>query len=76
MIFVDTSFLFPLFSQREGTSWPVPLMAEPWEEGSSSADPENGNKYYRARYYDPSPGRFLSEDPLGSAAGMNFYAYA
>ncbi len=32
--------------------------------------------YYRARYYDPSTGRFLSEDPLGLAAGdPNFYRY-
>jgi RHS repeat-associated protein len=31
---------------------------------------------YRARYYDPSTGRFISEDPKGFAAGINFYAYA
>ncbi len=31
--------------------------------------------YYRARYYDPSIGRFISEDPLGFEAGVNFYAY-
>lgn len=31
--------------------------------------------YYRARYYDPSIGRFMSEDPKGFAAGVNFYAY-
>jgi len=31
--------------------------------------------YYRARYYDPSIGRFLSEDPTGFNAGNNFYAY-
>ncbi|MBY0578584.1 MAG: hypothetical protein K2P57_06015 [Burkholderiales bacterium] len=34
-----------------------------------------GLYYYRARYYDPTIGRFLSEDPLGFAAGINFYAY-
>jgi RHS repeat-associated protein len=32
--------------------------------------------YYRARYYDPSLQRFLSEDPGGVAAGLNLYAYA
>ena len=31
--------------------------------------------YYRARYYDPSAGRFLSEDPIRFDAGINFYAY-
>jgi RHS repeat-associated protein len=31
--------------------------------------------YNRARYYDPSVGRFLSEDPTGFNAGINFYAY-
>jgi RHS repeat-associated protein len=31
--------------------------------------------YYRARYYDPSPGRFLSEDPARFGGGFDFYAY-
>jgi len=32
--------------------------------------------YYRARYYDPTAGRFLSEDPIGFASGdFNFYRY-
>jgi RHS repeat-associated protein len=32
-------------------------------------DEETGLYYYRARYYDPAVGRFVSEDPLGFAAG-------
>ncbi len=32
--------------------------------------------YMRARYYDPSIGRFLSRDPLGMAQGPNLYTYA
>jgi RHS repeat-associated protein len=36
-----------------------------------------GINYYRARYYNPAIGRFLSEDPLGFAGGgTNLYAYA
>ncbi len=38
-------------------------------------DGEIGLYYYRARYYDPEVGRFLSRDPLGLAAGPNLYAY-
>jgi RHS repeat-associated protein len=35
-----------------------------------------GIDYYRARYYNPQIGRFLSEDPLGFAGGdTNLYAY-
>ena len=33
--------------------------------------------FYRARYYDPSLGRYLNEDPLGFAGGSgNLYNYA
>jgi RHS repeat-associated protein len=36
-----------------------------------------GINYYRARYYNPATGRFLSEDPLRFwGSGTNFYAYA
>ena len=35
-----------------------------------------GLYYYRARYYNPQIGRFISEDPLDFAGGdVNFYAY-
>jgi RHS repeat-associated protein len=34
-----------------------------------------GLMYYRHRYYAPQWGRFISEDPLGFAAGINQYAY-
>ena len=38
-------------------------------------DPEIGLYYYRARYYDPKAGRFISEDPIGFSGGVNFYGY-
>ncbi len=39
-------------------------------------DAEVSLQYSRARYYDPKVGRFISEDPLGVAGGINKYAYA
>jgi RHS repeat-associated protein len=39
-------------------------------------DAETGLYYYRARYYDPKVGRFLSEDPIGfDSRDPNFYEY-
>jgi RHS repeat-associated protein len=36
-----------------------------------------GLYYYRARYYNPAIGRFISEDPLGfDGDDVNFYSYA
>ena len=34
-----------------------------------------GLYYYRARYYSPTLKRFISEDPMGLAEGLNEYAY-
>jgi RHS repeat-associated protein len=39
-------------------------------------DTETTLYFYRARYYDPSPGRFVSEDPISFSGGINFYSYA
>jgi RHS repeat-associated protein len=40
-------------------------------------DTETNLYFYRARYYDPSAGRFLSEDPIGFLGGnLNLYPYA
>jgi RHS repeat-associated protein len=37
---------------------------------------ESGPYYYRARYYDPKIGRFISEDPIGYEGGdINLYVY-
>jgi RHS repeat-associated protein len=36
---------------------------------------ETGLYYDRARYLDPTTGKFISEDPLAFNAGLNFYDY-
>jgi RHS repeat-associated protein len=38
-------------------------------------DSETGLYYYRARYYDPKLGRFISEDPSRFEGAVNFYSY-
>jgi RHS repeat-associated protein len=47
-----------------------------WLKYTGREDDGTGLYYYRARYYDPVLGRFVSEDPMGFGAGVNFYAYA
>jgi RHS repeat-associated protein len=39
------------------------------------ADVETGLIYYRARWYSPSEGRFISEDPIGLHGGANLFTY-
>jgi RHS repeat-associated protein len=44
--------------------------------GFTGREPDaTGLVYYRARYYDPSIGRFISRDPAGMVDGVNRYAY-
>lgn len=38
-------------------------------------DADTNLYYYRNRWYDPQMGRFISEDPIGLAGGINSYAY-
>jgi RHS repeat-associated protein len=38
-------------------------------------DDATGLYYYRARYYHPALGRFVSEDPFGRGTGANLFAY-
>ena len=39
------------------------------------SDAEAGLYYYRARYYDVTIGKFISQDPISFEGGNNFYAY-
>jgi len=76
-------------AQTTSTAAAVTLTREydPWGnpiQGSTTAgyaftgrewDSEINAYYYRARYYDPKVGRFLSEDALGFKENTNFYGY-
>ena len=51
-------------------------VSNPFRYTGRDFDSETGLYYYRARYYDPTTGRFLREDPLkGISDSVNFYEY-
>src|ERR1700694_5360007 len=50
-------------------------LVNPFQYTARESDTETGLYYYRARYYDPGAGRFLTEDPVHFGAGVNFYEY-
>ncbi|MGC2828368.1 MAG: hypothetical protein WB994_01880, partial [Candidatus Acidiferrum sp.] len=55
------------------TSWgsgSLTLKADAWPEETIPKNPQVS--YYRARYYDSGPGRFLSEDPMDFGVELTF----
>ena len=47
---------------------------QPFTFTGRELDTESGLYFYRARYYDPATGRFLSEDPIGTQGrDVNLY---
>jgi RHS repeat-associated protein len=50
-------------------------VTNPFQYTAREFDSETNLNYYRARYYDTSVGRFLSEDPQKFLQNPNFYAY-
>jgi len=50
-------------------------VTNPFQFTARDFDTETGLYYYRARYYDPSVGRFLGEDPLQFDVTNDFYPY-
>jgi RHS repeat-associated protein len=64
-----STFKYNAFGVLEsGAPAPYAFTGREWEA-------ESGLYYYRARYYDPKIGRFISEDPIGFDGGINFYLY-
>lgn len=61
---------FDAFGQKLAGTGTVP------QYGYTGREPDaTGLIYYRARYYDPSVGRFTARDPVGYLDGFNRYAY-
>ncbi|MDV6997655.1 RHS repeat-associated core domain-containing protein, partial [Dickeya solani] len=49
---------------------------QPLRYAGQYADDETGLHYNLFRYYDPTVGRFTTQDPIGLAGGINLYQYA
>lgn len=51
-------------------------VVNPFRFTARESDSESGLYFYRARYYDQSTGRFLSEDPSRINGDIDFYRYS
>jgi RHS repeat-associated protein len=51
-------------------------IQQPYTFTAREYDNETGMYFYRARYYDPKAGRFVTKDPISFAGGdVNLYGY-
>lgn len=53
----------------------IEAVDNPYGYTGRRLDDESGLMYYRARYYDPTIGRFINIDPIEFSGGINFYTY-
>ena len=67
------TYTFDSFGKQTASSG---SLTNPFQYTAREWDTETGLYYYRARYYNPAVGRFISEDPSGFGGGdVNLYAY-
>lgn len=65
------------FGERRGDiSGSTAYVAQPLRMAGQYFDEETGLHYNLHRYYAPECGRFISQDPIGLAGGLNLYQYA
>ena len=72
---VAQSYTYDAFGQMVELSPDAALSTQSFTYTGREVDDATNLYYYRARYYDASIGRFVSEDPAGFDGGINFYVY-
>ena len=71
---VANRYDYDSFGNLEAASYET--VANPYAFTARERDAESGLMFYRARYYDPKIGRFISEDPIGfEGEDLNIYRY-
>jgi RHS repeat-associated protein len=70
---VVQTYAYDSFGNETSATGPI---IQPFRYTGREWDPEIAMYYYRARYYDPRVGRFVSEDPIQFTAGNNFFEYS
>jgi RHS repeat-associated protein len=69
---VTASYVYDSFGKLTAST---SSLTNPFQYTGREFDSETGLYYYRARYYDPQAGSFLSEDRVRFRGGINFYRY-
>ena len=69
---VANSYTYDSFGKLISSSG---TLTNPFQYAGREFDSETGLLFNRARYFDPSAGRFLSQDPIQFRGGVNLYAY-
>ena len=67
-----SSYVFDSYGKLTASTGSV---TNPFQFTGREFDSESGLYYYRARYYDSTVGRFLSQDPSWFVDGPNLYPY-
>ena len=69
---VAQTYTYDSFGKQTASSG---SLSNPLRYTAREFDAETNLYYNRARYYDPSTGRFLNEDPIRFSGGINLYGY-